>query len=87
MFLESQKLHLIRQILQLNDEALIDELITLVKNKTPLPISTAIQPHFDIETIKQKQGYQPFNRAEFDQLVKELDIQEPLEDLLAMLTK
>ena len=27
------------------------------------------------------------NKAEFDQFVKELDIQEPLEDLLAMLTK
>lgn len=87
MSLHSKKLYLIHQILQINDEALIDELITLVKNKTPFPIATAIQPHFDLEAIKQKQGYQPFNRAEFDQLVKELNIQEPLKDLLAMLTK
>lgn len=87
MTIESKQLHLIRQVLQINYETFIDELITLVKNKTPLPIATAIQPNFDLEAIKQKQGYQPFNRAEFDQLVKELDIQEPLEDLLAMLTK
>lgn len=87
MTLNFKKLHLIRQILQINDEALIDELITLVKSKTPLQVATAIHSHFDLEVIKQKQGYQSINKAEFDQLIKKLDIQEPLEDLLAMLTK
>lgn len=52
MSIHSKKLHLIRQVLQLNDEALINELITLVKNKTPLPIATSIQPHFDQEENK-----------------------------------
>lgn len=31
--------------------------------------------------------YKAINKAEFNQLIQELDIQEPLEDLLAMLTK
>lgn len=38
-----------------------------------------------VEDLKREQNYQGFNRAEFDRLVKELDIQEPIEDLLAML--
>lgn len=74
MSLPSKKLHLIRQILQINDEALIDELIVHIKSKTLGQITKPIQPHFDLEAIKQKQGYVPINKAEFDQLVQELDI-------------
>lgn len=87
MPLNSKKLHLIRQILQINDEAFIDELTVQIKSKVLQQITKPIHPHFDLEAIKQKQGYVPINKAEFDQLIKELDIQEPLEDLLAMLTK
>jgi hypothetical protein len=87
MSLHSKKLHLIHQILQINDEALVDELIAQIKIKTLRQITTPVYPHFDLEAIKRAQGHQPFNEAEFGQLVKELDIQEPLEDLLAMLTK
>lgn len=87
MSLNSKKLHLIHQILQINDEALIDELIAQIKSKVSPQITTPIHPHFDLEAIKRAQGHQPINKAEFDQLIKELDIQEPLEDLLAMLTK
>lgn len=50
-------------------------------------LARPIRPHFDLEEMKREQGYQPINKAEFDQLIKEPDIQEPLEDLLAMLTK
>lgn len=81
---KSKKLH---PILQINDEALIDELIVRVKSKTIGQITKPIHPHFDLEAMKRAQGHQPINKAEFSQLVKELDIQEPLEDLLAMLTK
>lgn len=87
MTLNFKKLHLIRQILQINDEALIDELIAQTKSKFSSQITTPIHPHFDLEVIKRAQGHQPINKAEFSQLIKKLDIQEPLEDLLAMLTK
>jgi len=50
-------------------------------------LARPIRPHFDLEEIKREQGYQPINREELEELIKELDIQEPLEDLLAMLTK
>jgi hypothetical protein len=87
MSLHSKKLRLIHQILQINDETFIDELIAQIKSKISSQITTPIRPHFDLEAIKRAQGHQPIKKAEFDQLIKELNIQEPLEDLLAMLTK
>ena len=50
-------------------------------------LAKPIRPYFDLEEMKREQGYQPINKAELKELIKELDIQEPLEDLLAMLTK
>jgi len=47
-----------------------------------------IQPMRDsisIETMKTEQNYQGFNRKTFDALADELNIQEPVEKLLAML--
>jgi len=38
-----------------------------------------------IETMKTEQNYQGFNRKTFDALADELNIQEPVEKLLAML--
>lgn len=50
-------------------------------------LAKPIRPYFNLEEMKREQGYQPINKAELEELIKELDIQEPLEDLLAMLTK
>ena len=40
-----------------------------------------------IEALKEKQDYKGFDREKFDKFVKDLDIQEPVEVLLAQLTK
>ena len=40
-----------------------------------------------IESLKEKQNYKGFDREKFDKFVKDLDIQEPVEVLLAQLTK
>lgn len=50
-------------------------------------LAKPVRPHFDLEEMKREQGYQPINKTELEELNRELDIQEPLEDLLAMLTK
>jgi hypothetical protein len=50
-------------------------------------LAKPIRPHFDLDEMKREQGHQPINKAELEELIKELDIQEPLEDLLTMLTK
>ena len=39
----------------------------------------------DIETLKKEQGFTQFDRAKFNALIKELDIQEPIEELIAMI--
>ena len=41
----------------------------------------------DLEAMMQAQGYKGVNWEEFDQLVAELDIQEPVEELINQLTK
>lgn len=40
-----------------------------------------------VEQLKKEQNYQPFSKQEYEEIVAELDIQEPVEDLLKMLTK
>jgi hypothetical protein len=39
-----------------------------------------------LEEIKRQQNYKPIDVEKFDKLVAELNIQEPIEDLLKMLT-
>ena len=42
----------------------------------------------DIEAIKREQGWKGYHDTEkMDRLIKKMDIQEPIEELLAMLTK
>ncbi len=42
----------------------------------------------DVEAIKREQGWKGYHDKEkMDRLIKEMDIQEPIEELLAMLTK
>jgi hypothetical protein len=40
-----------------------------------------------VEEMKREQNWKPIDREEWDRLVKDLDIQEPIEELLAPLTK
>lgn len=95
MTLESKKLLLIRQIMEINDEGVIDDLEQYVEEKAQhksdndilQQLARPIRPHFDLEAIKREQGYQPINKEELNQLIKELDIQEPLEELLEMIGK
>ena len=44
-----------------------------------------IRENITIEEMKKEQNYKDFDREEFDKLIKELDIQEPLSELLNMI--
>jgi hypothetical protein len=52
-----------------------------------MAIAKPIKEKFDFDEIVREQGYKGPNRERFAQIVKELDIQEPIDDLLATLTK
>ena len=40
-----------------------------------------------VEQLKKEQNYQPFSKKGSEKMVEDLDIQEPIEDLMKMLTK
>ena len=88
---ESVKLQLIRQIAVLDDATVLAQLATILKqnptkNDDILRKLTKLRRKtLDIEQLKKDQNFTKFNRARFDQLIKELDIQEPIEQLLQMI--
>ena len=88
---ESIKLHLISQIALLDDATVLAQLEDVLvknpsKNKDILKkLSTPRKKKLDIELLKKEQNFTQFNRIRFDQLVKELNIQEPIEQLLKMI--
>lgn len=61
-----------------NKTVKIDEFLL---NKKP------IRKTIDIETLKREQGWKKQDKTKWDALVKELDIQEPIESLISQLTK
>jgi hypothetical protein len=46
-------------------------------------LAKPMRQKLDLEELKREQNWKPIDRKEFDRLVMELDIQEPLEQLLA----
>ncbi len=46
-----------------------------------------IPKKFDADAVRRSRGYRKPDKEEFMRLVRELDVQEPIEELLAMLTK
>ena len=41
--------------------------------------------NLDIEQLKKEQNYRGFDKKEVDRLIKEINIQEPIEELLEMI--
>ena len=50
-------------------------------------INRPIKKHLDIEALKKAKNYQGVNRDRFNQLVKEINILEPIDLLLSQLSK
>ena len=87
MVTDTQKLQLIKQIVETEDQALINRLVrVMVSNQTiSAEISNPIQQEFNLKKIKEKQHFQLIDKDELNRLIKAADIQEPIEDLLEML--
>ena len=88
---ESIKLELISQITSLNDATVLAQLVQLLKQNAPendavlIKLTKPRRKTLDIEQLKKEQQFTEFNRPRFDQLIKELDIKEPIEQLLQMI--
>ncbi len=85
---ESVKLDIISQITQLSDAEILMQLADVLDKNTKKKehilavISKLIRKKLDIEQLKTEQNFTNFNRARFNQLIKKLDIKEPIEVLL-----
>jgi len=94
--LESTKLRLIQLIISINDAIALAELerkafeITEKPVKNKPAINLAIKPilsNISLEEIDKKQNYQPVSYAKFRRDADKLNLKEPIEELLTLLTK
>jgi hypothetical protein len=69
-------------------EALKYEMRTKIQNEDVLlqRVIKPIREKITLVDLIREQNYKGFDRLAFDKLVKELDIQDPIEELLALST-
>lgn len=93
--INNRKLRLIDLVMHLDDDVLLEELerkanrIKAIASPKP-DIANAvrpIRPNVSLEDIKREQNYKLISYDEFRKLADKLELKEPIEDLLAMLTK
>ena len=90
MTVETKKYKLIEKITNLQDEEVLNKLELVLKeyskgNLILMDIVKPIREKLDIEQLKKEQNYQGFDKEEVDRLIKEIDLQEPIEELLKMI--
>lgn len=59
-----------------------------VKAKLPIPLTDVSRPMrdvIDLEALKKEQNWKPTSAIKMQQLAVEMDIQEPIEDLIKMI--
>ena len=91
--LEKRKANLIVRISKLDKEESveqveavvnsIDDHLTLKQREMLKKVAKPIREKLNIAELKKEQNWKPIDRKEFDRLVKEIDIQEPIEQLIA----
>ena len=87
MNLEARKYKLISQITHLQSEVDIAQLEIIFKNMTGnndllKKLAKPMRDKLDINQLIKEQGFNGVDRKKFDALIKELAIQEPIEELL-----
>lgn len=95
--LNDRKINLIVEITHLdNEESVrqIEEVVGKIKQRPTekqlemlKKLAKPIRKKIDLEELKREQNWKPIDREEFDRLVREIDILEPLEQLLADIGK
>ncbi len=88
MTLEARKYQLISQITRLKDEEEIARLEVVFKNLSAgdevlQSLAKPMRKHLKVEDLVKEQGFNGVDRKKFDALVAALDVQEPIEELLA----
>ena len=95
--LDAKKIRLVNYITAVQDEAFLDLLEKLFEGTVDGSLISAdeqiralenllepIEEKIDLQKILKEQNYQGPNKRRFKRLVEELNIQEPIEDLVAL---
>jgi len=88
----AQKNYLIKLISAIDDEmalALLRELLEKISHQDELAtlLTKPIPETLDVEAIKRRQNWKGVDRTKWDSIIDKMGIQEPIETLLAQLTK
>jgi len=90
--IDARKIKIISRVTALQDDAELTLLEHLLEQlgaaQREIWVETIrpIREHQSIEDMVREQNYKGFDRAEFDRLIAELDIQDPEGELLKMAT-
>ena len=87
---ETIKLNIIRQIMEMDDSAqltLVEQAIKQIGVQNDLlgKLARPMRKKLDIEQLKKEQNYQPIDKQAFFQKIDQLQIEESIEELLAMI--
>ena len=79
------------QIKNIQNEETLEAVNTMLKalstNQLIHQITKPKRDNLTVEDLIREQNYKGFDRAGFDKLVAELAVQDPIEELLALVTK
>ena len=89
----ARKYDLIDKIIHLKNNYVLEEIETLLRvvekesiaDNVLKSIIKPIKKTLDIEDLKREKNYKGVNRKRFNRLIKELNVTEPIEELLAQL--
>jgi len=87
--IDNKKVLIIKDINSIASEEHLDEIASYLSRLKYIEenkdVFKGIRDSITIEELAREQNYKGIDKEEFDRLVKELNIQEPIEDLLAQL--
>ena len=91
MTIEALKYEIFAKIVSIQNEAVLQRVKEMLEgiskdNDLLYRVVKPVREKITVEDLIREQNYKGFDRAEFDQLVIELDIQDPIEELLALST-
>jgi len=90
--LAEKKLEFIRAVSSIEDVKTLSALMEAYRKilgemKDTSKMVTSIRQKFDADAIRQRRGHVGHDKAKIMRLIREMDVQEPIEQLLAQLTK
>jgi hypothetical protein len=90
--LAEKKMEFIRAVSGIEDEKTLEELVAAYRQiigevKTNAKQVKTIRQKFDADAIRRRRGQVGHDKAKIMRLIREIDAQEPIEQLLAQLTK